>query len=465
MKYRIEKDAIGEMQIPAEAYYGIHTLRSHDNFDITKRGISRQMIKALAIVKKAAAKANLDAENLDPKVAKAIMTACDEILNGKLHGQFITDLIQGGAGTSINMNANEVIANRANELLGGKKGEYNYVHPMDHVNKSQSTNDVLQTSGKIAVIKQIKKLSVELKKLQNSFLDKAKDFEGIIKIGRTHMQEAVPLSISQEFNSYASLLGRDLKRLDLAIDALSSVNMGATAIGTGLNANPKYMKKVITYLSKYSGEELRSSKDLIDATANLDSFVFTSSIIKTLAVDLSKIANDISLLSSTSINEIILPKVQQGSTIMPGKYDPVIPEVVNQVSYYIMGLDVTVTKACEAGQLELNVFQPVILMCLFDELTNIRHATRTFNNLAIAGIDVNKDACQKAIDNSFTLITAITPSIGYDEAYKIADESKERGINIKDIILEKGLLTEDEIDKLLDPKNMISPGIKTDTEE
>lgn len=274
------------------------------------------------------------------------------------------------------------------------------------------------------------------------------------------MQEAVPITIGQEFNAYASLLTRDIKRLDSAIEALSSVNMGGTAIGTGLNANPKYIKKVVTYLTKYSGEELKPAKDLIDATANLDCFVYASSIIKTLAVDLSKIAKDISLMASTPIHEIILPRVQQGSTIMPGKYDPVIPEVVSQVSYYVMGLDVTITKACEGGQLELNVFQPVILMCLFDELTNIRHAARTFNNLAIADLQIDSDACQESIDNSYTLITAITPFLGYDVAYSIADEAKSRNIKVKEVILERGLMTEDDINKLLNPTDMTSPGIK-----
>ena len=459
MKYRIEKDSLGELQIPQEAYYGIHSLRSHNNFDITKRGLSRQMIKALAIVKKAAAKANSDADNLDLKIAKAIMTACDEILNGKLHGQFITDLIQGGAGTSINMNANEVIANRANEILGGKKGVYDHVHPMDHVNMSQSTNDVVQTAGKIAVTKQIKKLIVELKKLQNAFIDRSNEFKDIVKIGRTHMQEAVPVTIGQEFASYASVLGRDLKRLDQAIDALSYVNMGATAIGTGLNANEKYMKKVITYLNKYSGETILAAKDLIDASSNIDAYAYASSVIKVLSINLSKIANDIRLLSSTSIHEIILPKVQQGSSIIPGKYNPVIPEVVNQVSYLVMGLDLSITNAVEAGQLEMNVFQPVILMCLFDELTNIRHAVRAFNNLAIAGLEIDKEACQKEIDNSYALLTALIPHLGYDLTYSIADEAKQANKNIKELIMEKGLMEEKELDKIINPLKMTNPGI------
>lgn len=459
MKYRIEKDSLGEMQIPQEAYYGIHTLRSHNNFDITKRGISRQMIKALAIVKKAAAKANADAGVLDLKISKAIMTACDEILNGKLHGQFITDLIQGGAGTSINMNANEVIANRANELMGGKKGNYSFVHPMDHVNMSQSTNDVLQTAGKIALIKQLKKLIVELKKLQNVFLEKAIEFKDVVKMGRTHMQMAVPLTIGQEFNAFAGALARDLKRLDSAITSLSVVNMGGTIVGTGLNASEKYSKKVITYLNKYSGEEIKNAKDLIDVTTNMDCYALASSMIKILAIDLSKIASDIRLLASSSIHQIILPQVQQGSTIMPGKDNPVVPEVVNQVSYLVMGLDVTVTKAVEAGQLQLNVFQPVILMALFDELTNIRHAVRTFNNLAIADLKIDVDACNKEINSSYSYLTSLLPHLGYEVTYNLFKEADERNISLKELILEKKLMSEEDLNEIFDPALMINPGI------
>lgn len=392
MRYRIERDSLGERQVPAEAYYGIETLRGKENFEITKRGICRQLIKALAIVKKAAAKANIDAGNISEKVGKAIMLACDEILNGRLHGQFVTDLIQGGAGTSINMNANEVIANRANELLGGRKGDYDFVHPNDHVNFGQSTSDVIQTAGKIAVVKQLKKLQVELKKLYNSYLDKAEEFKDVIKTGRTHLQEALPITLGQEFYAYASALNRDIKRIDTAIDALLEVNLGGTAIGTGLNANEKYCKKVILHLSKFSGEDVRIAKNLIDATRNLDAFGYASSMLKLLAIDLSKTASDLRLMASSGpngFNEIILPNVQPGSSIMPGKFNPVIPEVVNQVCFYVMGLDVTVTKAIEAGQLELNVFEPLILMSLFEEITTLRRAARTFNNLAITDLKVN----------------------------------------------------------------------------
>lgn len=461
MRYRIERDSLGERQVPAEAYYGIETLRGKENFEITKRGICRQLIKALAIVKKAAAKANIDAGNISEKVGKAIMLACDEILNGRLHGQFVTDLIQGGAGTSINMNANEVIANRANELLGGRKGDYDFVHPNDHVNFGQSTSDVIQTAGKIAVVKQLKKLQVELKKLYNSYLDKAEEFKDVIKTGRTHLQEALPITLGQEFYAYASALNRDIKRIDTAIDALLEVNLGGTAIGTGLNANEKYCKKVILHLSKFSGEDVRIAKNLIDATRNLDAFGYASSMLKLLAIDLSKTASDLRLMASSGpngFNEIILPNVQPGSSIMPGKFNPVIPEVVNQVCFYVMGLDVTVTKAIEAGQLELNVFEPLILMSLFEEITTLRRAARTFNNLAITDLKVNPNL-KYHIDNSVFLITALTPHIGYDTTCSIVNEAMKENKTIKEIVLEKGLLSNSLIDEILNNRDITSSGI------
>lgn len=461
MRYRIERDSLGERQVPAEAYYGIETLRGKENFEITKRGICRQLIKALAIVKKAAAKANIDAGNISEKVGKAIMLACDEILNGRLHGQFVTDLIQGGAGTSINMNANEVIANRANELLGGRKGDYDFVHPNDHVNFGQSTSDVIQTAGKIAVVKQLKKLQVELKKLYNSYLDKAEEFKDVIKTGRTHLQEALPITLGQEFYAYASALNRDIKRIDTAIDALLEVNLGGTAIGTGLNANEKYCKKVILHLSKFSGEDVRIAKNLIDATRNLDAFGYASSMLKLLAIDLSKTASDLRLMASSGpngFNEIILPNVQPGSSIMPGKFNPVIPEVVNQVCFYVMGLDVTVTKAIEAGQLELNVFEPLILMSLFEEITTLRRAARTSNNLAITDLKVNPNL-KYHIDNSVFLITALTPHIGYDTACSIVNEAMKENKTIKEIVLEKGLLSNSLIDEILNNRDITSSGI------
>lgn len=463
MKYRIEKDSIGERQVPAEVYYGIQTLRSKENFQITKQGICRQLIKSLVIIKKAAAKANWDAGILDEKIAKAIMLACDEILNGRLHGQFVTDLIQGGAGTSMNMNANEVIANRANEMLGAEKGSYEFVHPLDHVNMGQSTNDVIPTAAKLAFIKQLKKLLVELKKLQSAYDSKAVEFNDVIKMGRTHLQEAVPIRLGQEFNAFSSLLGRDIKRVENAIDNLSEVNMGATAVGTGLNANGKYVKKVVTYINKFSGEEMHSAKDLVDSTRHLDNFLWTSSVLKTLAVGLSKTASDLRLMASTGMSgfkEINLPVVQPGSSIMPGKFNPVIPEMVNQVAFYVIGLDVTVTKAVEAGQLELNVFEPIIMMSIFQEITYIRRAARTFRELAIEGITVNSDACKYTVEHSSSVVTALSPHLGYDTACSIVKESLTTRKTVHDIVLERGLMEEDLLNEVLNIENMVTPGIK-----
>ena len=350
---------------------------------------------------------------------------------------------------------------KGKDVLGGRKGDYDFVHPNDHVNFGQSTSDVIQTAGKIAVVKQLKKLQVELKKLYNSYLDKAEEFKNVIKTGRTHLQEALPITLGQEFYAYASALNRDIKRIDTAIDALLEVNLGGTAIGTGLNANEKYCKKVILHLSKFSGEDVRIAKNLIDATRNLDAFGYASSMLKLLAIDLSKTASDLRLMASSGpngFNEIILPNVQPGSSIMPGKFNPVIPEVVNQVCFYVMGLDVTVTKAIEAGQLELNVFEPLILMSLFEEITTLRRAARTFNNLAITDLKVNPNL-KYHIDNSVFLITALTPHIGYDTACSIVNEAMKENKTIKEIVLEKGLLSNSLIDEILNNRDITSSGI------
>lgn len=367
MKYRIEKDSLGEKKMPSEVYYGIYTLRGKENFQITKRGICRQLIKSVTIVKKAAAKANYEAGALDEKIADAIILACDEILNGRLHGQFVTDLIQGGAGDSINMNANEVIANRANEMLGGEKGKYEFVDSIKHVNYGQAANDVIPTAGKIAVIKQLKKLIVELKKLENSFKTKAKDF-GHSKAG-------------EEFLAIATLLSRDIKRIEGAINDLSEINLGVTALKQNTSGADKFFKKVIIYINKYSGESLKHSKNLLDSTRSLDSFLWTSSCLKTLAVGLSKAANDINTLASPEHREIILPTVQLDCS--NNEFNPVVIEMVNQVAFYVIGLDVTVTKAIEAGQLSNNIFLPIILTSLFESISVLRRASRTLRELVI----------------------------------------------------------------------------------
>ena len=380
MRYRIETDSIGDVKIPAEAYYGIHTARSANSFAITKRGISRQMIKALTIVKKAAAKANLDASELDNDVASAIMASCDEILNGRLHGQFITDLIQGGAGISMNMNANEVIANRANEMLGGNKGTYEYVHPINHVNHSQSITDVIPTAAKIAITKQIKKLQVELKKLQTSFSSKAKELNN----------ESLE-TLGTMFASCGFVLGRDLKRIDQAISALSEINMGAKRLGQDNEINPKYTKKIVLYINKYSGEDFIQAKDLTDATRNFDSFVLTSSVLNVLATDLSKISSDILLYKLGNLFNIDkLEIVNSIEDEYKTPNNPAVLDLVKQVAFYVDGLDVVVTRACGASTLELNVFNPVVLMSIFEELSSLRRAIRTLRERFIDLIIIKK---------------------------------------------------------------------------
>ncbi len=380
MRYRIETDSIGDVKIPAEAYYGIHTARSANSFAITKRGISRQMIKALTIVKKAAAKANLDAAELDNDVASAIMASCDEILNGRLHGQFITDLIQGGAGISMNMNANEVIANRANEMLGGNKGTYEYVHPINHVNHNQSITDVIPTAAKIAITKQIKKLQVELKKLQTSFSSKAKELNN----------ESLE-TLGTMFASCGFVLGRDLKRIDQAISALSEINMGAKRLGQDNEINPKYTKKIVLYINKYSGEDFIQAKDLTDATRNFDSFVLTSSVLNVLATDLSKISSDILLYKLGNLFNIDkLEIVNSIEDEYKSPNNPAVLDLVKQVAFYVDGLDVVVTRACGASTLELNVFNPVVLMSIFEELSSLRRAIRTLREKFIDLIIIKK---------------------------------------------------------------------------
>lgn len=368
MRYRIETDSLGEIKIPAEAYYGINTARSANNFAITKRSINRQMIKSLTIVKKAAAKANMDALEISPEVAEAIIASCDEILNGRLHGQFITDLIQGGAGYSMNMNANEVIANRANEMLGGSKGTYEFVHPLDHVNLNQTINDVIPTASKIALTKQIKKLQVELKKLKDTFSSKAKE-----------LLNAELDELGQMFNASSSALTRDLKRLDQAIASLSELNMGAQILGENNIVNQKYAKKIVYYINKYSGEEFEKAKDLVDATRNFDAYVYTSSVLKILATNLSKIATDFMSCMAYSlygVDKLNIPLIQENPKKHFMNFETL--DVVKQISFFVEGLDLTITKACSSTFLEMNIFCPVVLMSLFDQLSSLRRGVRSF---------------------------------------------------------------------------------------
>ena len=461
--FRLEHDSIGDKQVPKEAYYGVQSLRAKENFHITGHGMHPQLIIAVAQIKKAAALTNLAVGELDRKQADAIVAACDEVIAGKLHGEFIVDAIQGGAGTSLNMNANEVIANRAIELLGGEKGDYALVSPNDHVNFGQSTNDVFPSCGKLAAIALLNETQTQLRRLEQALLDKAKEFDGIIKMGRTQLQDAVPIRLGQEFHAYAAAVARDIVRFDRAKEELRSLNLGGTAIGTGLNANADYVRRVVGKLSELTGEELTQAPDLIDGTQNLDCYPAVSGILKSCAVTLSKMCNDLRLMSSgprTGLGEIDLPAKQNGSSIMPGKVNPVIPEVVNQVAFLVMGNDVTITMASEAGQLELNAFEPVIFYTLFQSIEAIGRGVDTLINNCILGITANADRCKALVDGSIGIITAICPHVGYQPAADAAKEAQRTGRPVREIILERRLLTQTQMDSILDPYAMTAPGIQ-----
>lgn len=462
MEIRLEKDSIGSKSVPAEAYYGIQSLRAAENFKITNLSIHPRLIKALAMVKKAAAISNKKIGLLAEKKADAIIQACDEVISGSLKDQFIVDAVQGGAGTSINMNMNEVLANRATEILGGKKGDYIEVHPNNHVNMGQSTNDVIPTAVRVAVIGMLEELIDEIEKLTSSFEDKAEEFNEVIKMGRTQLQDAVPIRLGQEFNAYATATKRDSKRIAGTIDDLKIINLGATAIGTGLNADLEYVNNVTEILNDITGRKLVQADDLIDATQNVDALVGVSSVLKTAATNLSKIANDLRLMSSgprTGINEISLPAVQPGSSIMPGKVNPVIPEVINQIAFQIIGNDMTITMAAEAGQLELNVMQPVLIYDLFQSIEMLKNGIITFNNNCVKGIEANKARCKMLVENSVGIITAINPHVGYEAAARVAKKALAEGRSVREIILEEGILSEKELEEILNPYEMTEPGI------
>lgn len=460
--YRIEHDSIGEKGVPEEVYYGVQSLRAAENFRITGLNMHPEIINSLAYIKKAAAITNCEVGILDKKIADAIVKACDEILDGKMHEDFIVDPIQGGAGTSINMNANEVIANRAIEILGGGKGDYTIVNPNDHVNCGQSTNDVIPTAGKMTSLRLLQNLKEELLRLHKALLAKADEFNYVIKMGRTQMQDAVPIRLGQEFRAYSVAIMRDINRMDKAMDEMRTLNMGGTAIGTGINADAGYLKRIVPNLSQISAMELIQAFDLIDSTQNLDPFVAVSGAVKACAVTLSKIANDLRLMSSgprAGFGEINLPAKQNGSSIMPGKVNPVIPEVVNQVAFNIIGNDVTITMAAEAGQLELNAFEPIIFYCMFQSIDTLSYAVQTFVDNCIVGITANEDRCRYLVENSVGTITAICPHVGYEKAATIAKEAMATGESVRSLILKENLLTEEELDEILEPTHMTEPGI------
>lgn len=460
--FREESDSIGTKQVPIDAYYGVQTLRAAENFNITGAKMHEEFINSLALVKKASAITNREVGLLTKKVESAIVQACDEILVGNLHEEFIIDPIQGGAGTSANMNVNEVIANRANEIMGGEKGAYDFVHPNDHVNMGQSTNDVIPTAGKITILKLLPKVIRELEKLHAALLEKSLEFNDVIKMGRTQMQDAVPIRLGQEFKAYSSVIKRDIARITKVQEELKVINMGGTAIGTGVNADDEYFDRVAPNLGLVSGFDLRQAEDLVDSTQNLDCFVSVSSAIKTCAVSLSKISNDLRLMSSgprTGFGEINLPPKQNGSSIMPGKVNPVIPEVMSQVAFKIIGNDVAITMAAEAGQLELNAFEPLIFFNLFQSIEMLANGINTFTENCIKGITANRERCRDLVENSIGIVTAICPHVGYKKAAEIAKTAMNTGEPIRNIILNNNILNEAELNDVLDPINMTEPGI------
>lgn len=459
-RMRLEHDLLGDRDVPCEAYYGIQTLRGIENFNISGVTLSfyPKMIEALALVKMAAAQANCDLGLLSKARRDAIVEACNEIINGKLHNQFAIDMIQGGAGTSTNMNANEVIANRALEIMGYEKGEYKNCHPNNHVNLSQSTNDAYPTAVKIALVKSNSDLVDVLKSLIESFKCKAEEFKDIIKMGRTQLQDAVPMTLGQAFEAYAVTLGEEIQRLEQNVQLFLEVNMGATAIGTGINADPDYSPSVVKHLKEITGFDIVIASNLVEATQDTGAFVMYSSAVKRLAVKLSKICNDLRLLSSgprTGINEINLPPMQPGSSIMPGKVNPVIPEVVNQIAFKVIGNDLTVTMAAEAGQLELNVMEPVIVQSLFESIEMLKNGMRTLKYRCIDGITANAGRCRELVAQSIGLITALNPVLGYEVSTQIAKDALKTNKGVYDLILENKLMSVEELERWLLPENMV----------
>ena len=458
MNYRMEADSIGVKQVPADAYYGVQSLRGCENFRITGLKLRPEFIVSLAQIKKACAICNHAVGELEEKIKDAIVQACDEIIDGKLHDQFICDPIQGGAGTTANMNANEVIANRAIEILGGQKGDYSIVHPNDHVNRAQSTNDVIPTAAKITAAKLLRKAIVEVEHLNEALLVKQKEFHSIIKMGRTQMQDAVPIRLGDEFGAYSKAISRDIVRMNRVLREMYAINLGGTAIGTALNANPAYVEALAPTLGRICQLPLTKAENLIDGTQNLDAFAYVSAALKTCAISCSKMSNDFRLMSSgprCGFEEINLPAMQNGSSIMPGKVNPVIPEVMSQAAFCIIGNDMTITMAAEAGQLELNFAEPVLYHKLFESLIALAGAVETFTENCVKGITANEERCRELVDGSVGVITAICPKVGYKESADIAKEAIKTGASVREVLRKTKLFTDEEIEKILDPETMV----------
>jgi aspartate ammonia-lyase len=463
MKTRTEHDLLGEREVPADAYYGVHTLRALENFPISKIPISTypNLVKALACVKQACALANHELGLLDEEKTNAIVNACKEIIAGKWNDQFVVDVIQGGAGTSTNMNANEVIANRALELLGCERGDYKKLHPLEDVNMSQSTNDVYPTAVKVALRFKIDDLIAGMDVLKLAFAEKAEEFKDVLKMGRTQLQDAVPMTLGQEFSTYAVMLEEDQQRLREAALLIQEMNLGATAIGTGINAHPDYAALARKHLSAVTGIQYITAGNLVEATQDAGAFVQLSGVLKRVAVKLSKVCNYLRLLSSgprTGFDEINLPAVQAGSSIMPGKVNPVIPEAVNQIAFMVIGNDVTVSFAAEGGQLQLNAFEPIIARSLFDSLMYLRQGCLTLAERCVKGITANREHLTDMVNHSIGIVTALNPLIGYENATAIAKEAHDTGKGVAEIVLARGLLTKEQLDEVLRPENLTQPG-------
>jgi aspartate ammonia-lyase len=463
MGYRIEKDFLGEKQIPDDAYYGIQTLRGKENFTITGMPMSREpyFVKAFGYVKKAAAMANRDLGVLDPKIADAIIRACDRVIAGDMNDHFVTDFIQGGAGTSTNMNANEVIANLALESLGHKKGDYQYVNPNDHVNFGQSTNDVYPTAFHLGLILRLESYMEALRKLQEAFFAKGRELDRVLKMGRTHLQDAVPMSMGAEFHGWGTTIGEEVKNIAAVRQILHSVNLGATAIGTTVTAAPGYPELATKHLAAITGIKFTLADDLIEATSDTGDYVLLSGVLKHTSAKLTKICNDLRMLASgprCGFNEINLPQMQPGSSIMPGKVNPVIPEVVNQTGFLVIGLDLTVTLAASAGQLQLNVMEPVITFALFGSIAAMERAVTSLRVNCIEGITANAERTRDMVLNSLGIVTVLKPSLGYKQCSEIAKECHESGKSLHDVVVkERKLLTQEKWDEMFSCENLISP--------
>ena len=451
---RLEHDLLGDYQVPINAYWGVHTARAVENFPISGVPIGhyRSLIRALAIVKQAAAQANFELGELSAQINDAISKACQEVADGRFDGEFVVDTIQGGAGTSTNMNANEVIANRAIEILGGSKGDYDLVHPLNDVNKSQSTNDVYPTALKLALILEINELLMAMAHLQGAYQSKADEFKDVIKMGRTQMQDAVPMTLGQEFATFSRMTMEDIQRLQETLPLLREINLGGTAIGTGLNAPAGYAQKACSILSKLSGFDFMVAEDMVEATQDAGVFVMVSGVLKRIAVKLSKTSNDLRLLSSgprAGLDEINLPPRQAGSSIMPGKVNPVIPEVVNQIAFSVIGNDVTVTMAAEAGQLQLNAFEPIMCRALMMSITQLRQGCYVLADACVSGITANVEKLRLSVEHSIGLVTVISPLLGYENATIVAQKALADGTSVRQVVLELELMTAAQFDELL----------------